>query len=302
MTDERPGEDGYELKQCGRCAAWIPRTATMCAYCNSSSPDARIDPRPSRSPVGLPPWVTATRAIVFLNVAFFSFSTWAQLRGVPRTDVWRWLVTAGGGPPFGLDAAGAYMHERVVAGEWWRVVACTFLHGGLIHLLVNMYSLVQLGRLAEELFGAAKFVVIYVVCGAASALAISVWNVHILGTDPPALVGASGAVFGVGGLLAAFLIRRGSTHGRAMGLSILRSLGLMLLLGFAMPIVSNTGHVGGLLPGLAFGLVVRERFSTQLSPESRRNWWLAASVLAVVALVSLGSGIAFTLKALGGVR
>jgi membrane associated rhomboid family serine protease len=309
VSESRETADEYDLKQCGRCAAWIPRTATMCAYCQSSSPDARIDPRPSRSPVGLPPFVTVTRVLIAVNCLYFLFSFWVQARGEQGAPVARFLIEGQGAHPgriaFGLLCPGAYDHERVVAGEWWRVLAATFLHAGLIHLGMNMFALNQLGHIAEELFGSAKVLAVYLVCGACSALAISVWFVHVRHVPPgvaPAMVGASGAIFGIGGLLAAFLLKRGNARGRQIGWSIAQNLGLMLMLGFLIPAISNTGHVGGMLPGIAFGLVVRDRFSTRISPVARRNWWLLATLAGVVAVVSLARGVVFTSQVLGGPR
>jgi membrane associated rhomboid family serine protease len=294
-----PRADDYDLKQCGRCAAWIPRTATMCAYCGTSTPDARIDPRPRKTPLGLPRYVTVTRALIAANLAWFVLSCWVQ-RADTTTHFGKFLVegaTGTGRPPVGLWALGWYDHARVFeGGEWWRVVTATFLHAGVIHLALNMFALHQLGQIAEELFGGAKLLAIYLVCGACSALAVTVWYVGILKQDPTRLVGASGAIFGVGGLLAAFLLRRGSERGRAIGKQIGQNLLVMLALGFFLHFVSNTGHVGGLIPGLLFGMVVRERFSTLLSPESRRNWWIAAALASLAAVVALGSAAAFAVR------
>lgn len=302
MSEPETGD--YDIKQCGRCAAWIPRVATMCSYCGSNAPDSRIDPRPSKTPLGLPPAVTVTRVLIAVNCLYFLFSLWAQYRATPGLKLAPLLIE-GRGFDFGLDAAGAYIHQRVAAGEWWRVLAATFLHAGLLHLGMNMFALNQLGHICEDLFGGAKTLAIYMLCGAASALAMSVWFVHIQGQDPadaPALVGASGAIFGLGGLLAAFLLKRGTESGRRVGWSIAQNLGLMLALGFLIPRISNTGHVGGLIPGIVIGLVVRERFSTLVSPQARRNWWLLATIGAVAAAVALARGFAFTTTVLGGAR
>lgn len=305
MSDAPSQDEGYDLKQCGRCAAWIPRSATMCAYCNTSSPDSRIDPRPSRTPVGLPNYVTATRVLIAVNCIYFLISLWAQMAKHPGTPLAAFLIEGRAPRSYGLAAAGWYDHQRVVGGEWWRILTATFLHSGLIHLAVNMWSLAQLGHFAEELLGSAKFVAVYVVCGVCSTLAVSVYSVHLRGIDPvlvQPLVGASGAIFGVGGLLAAFLMRRGTEQGRRMGWSITQNLFLMLALGWFFALISNTAHVGGLVPGVLFGLAVRDRFSIRISPEARRNWWLLAALASLAALVALAFGIAFVLRHLGGSR
>jgi rhomboid protease GluP len=304
VTNQHEQADEYDLKQCGRCAAWIPRTATMCSYCGTSSPDARIESRPSRSPIGLPNSITVTRALIAANCLWFLVSLWVQVRAAPGMRLAPMLLE-GRDFDFGLACTGAYMHDRVVAGEWWRILGATFLHGGLIHLGMNMFALNQLGHYCEELFGSARTLAVYLVCGAVSTLSISIWHVHMQGLPPsrvPMMVGASGAIFGLGGLLAAFLLRRGTARGRQIGWSIAQNLGLMLAVGFFIPIISNTGHVGGLLPGVAFGLVVRDRFSTLLSHAVRRNWWLFATLGSVAAIASLGFAISFTHEQLGALR
>lgn len=303
MSDREPVGADYDIKQCGRCAANIPRSATMCAYCGTTSPNTRIDPRPTRSPLGLPRNVTVTRLLIAANCLYFLFSVWVQFRAVPGTNVAKLMIT-GSGFSAGLAYSGMYMHDRIFVGhEWWRVIACTFLHGGLIHIGFNMYALNQLGHIAEEIFGGAKLLAIYLVCGVCSSLAVSVYNVGILRLDPsqvPPLVGASGAIFGVGGVLAVFLLKRGSAQGKKIGWALTQNLAAMLLIGFMIRMISNTAHVGGMIPGALFGLVVREQFSTFVSPTARRNWWLAATIATIVAIVALALAVHFTVTNLGG--
>lgn len=297
MTD--PQDD---LKRCQRCAAWIPGPATMCAYCGTSSPDTPIEVRPARSPLGLPRSVTVTKILIAVNVVCFLWSLYVQFTWTPRANLLQILLT-GRGFDEGLDKSGAYAHDNVFGGgEWWRVVTATFLHGGIVHLGFNMYALKGLGAIAEEIFGATKFLVVYLVGAVGSTLAVSFWFAGVRGEEPYSMVGASGAVFAVGGLVAAFLLRRGSASGRQIGMSLARNLLFMLVLGFVFPFVSNTGHVGGLVPGVAFGLVVHDVFSTRISAEARRNWFLVALVLAVVAAVALGHGLTFSLQHLGTSR
>lgn len=301
MTDsERQQADEYDLKQCGRCAAWIPRVATRCSACESSTPDARIDSRPKRSPLGLPRSVTVTRALIAANLVWFLFSLRAHFAvggDVPLGP----LLTEGRGFGAGLWVSGMYVHGAVVAdGAWWRVLACTFLHGGVLHLGMNLIALRNLGELAEELFGGAKLLAIYVVSGACSALAVSVWHAGVLGLPPdrvPALVGASGAIFGIAGLLSVYLLRHATGRGRRIGRQLALNVGGMLLIGLMIPFVSNTAHVGGLIPGALAGFVVRESFSTRLTPASRRNWWVAAAVAAAAVVVALGHASVFAFRA-----
>jgi len=281
------GGDGYDVKRCGKCAAWIPTSATMCAYCGTSSPDAP-PARPRGSILSLRHGFSATKILIAANVAYFLFSLALQYRVTPQGNPAQWATT-GTGLNEGLFAAGAYVHESVVREhEWWRVLAAAFLHVGGIHLAVNMWSLLQIGTLAEDLFGTAKFVTVYVVCGITASLAGSFWYAGLHHQPVPPMAGASGALFGIAGLLIAFLFRAGTDQGRRIAWSIGQSVLLMLAIGYfgIMPL-SQTGHVGGLLPGLAFGMLVRADFGGRVDPAAQRTWGRAALVLALVCAASL---------------
>jgi membrane associated rhomboid family serine protease len=143
-------------------------------------------------------------------------------------------------------------------GQWWRLLASAFLHGGLLHIGVNMLALFRVGPLAERLMGPWRFLALYL----ASALAASALSaaMHPAG---PASVGASGAIFGVVGVLMAPRWRRapGFPQGLALRLhqwlfsAVILTFGLGLALGATDGpfIIDNAAHTGGLLCGFAIG-------------------------------------------------
>jgi rhomboid protease GluP len=116
------------------------------------------------------------------------------------------------------------------------------------------------------------------------------------------LVGASGAIFGVAGLLVVYLLRAGTERGRQVARSLALNLGLMLFIGWQIPIVSNTGHVGGLLAGLAFGLTIGDRFMGRVNPASQMRWSRAAALCVAVAAVSLLWGAWFAVTYKGAIQ
>lgn len=132
----------------------------------------------------------------------------------------------------------------VGGGEWYRLVTAGFVHFGILHLAVNMYSLWILGRAAEQYAGRLKFGVIYGV----SLLAGSLGSLVL---EPQALsAGASGAIFGLMGAI--FLMYR------AEGIAISRSplmgvLILNLIITFAGSNISVGAHLGGLAGGALAG-------------------------------------------------
>ena len=88
----------------------------------------------------------------------------------------------------------------------WRLVTPALLHGGLLHLLVNSYSLNALGPNVEALLGRGRFAALYAASAVSGNVASFVMNPH------PA-VGASGAVFGLLGCMGVYLARHRHLHG-----------------------------------------------------------------------------------------
>jgi rhomboid protease GluP len=198
--------------------------------------------------VSIRPSFPVTRVLVALMV--LAFGATVALGG---TTMW------GGGRLFEL---GALYAPAVWAGDWWRLLTWIFLHGGLLHLFVNSLSLVSLGRVIEPTLGAARFLVVFFLSGLVSGLATLAFV-----TDVPS-VGASGAVFGLAGLLLAEELTRRRVYRRlevAGGrrwrpqASIVPALVLNLALGVMVPVVNNYAHVGGLLAGFLLGTAWIER-------------------------------------------
>ena len=150
---------------------------------------------------------------------------------------------------------GANNGAATTNGEWWRLVTSMFLHYGLMHLLFNMWALFQVGHLVERLLGVRMFAVAYFVCGVVGSLASIGWN-----GDRVWSAGASGAVFGVYGMLGGFALR----ERRAIPRTVLRPLlmstawfaGFNLLYGVAHPGIDNAAHGGGFFSGLLLGAVM----------------------------------------------
>jgi rhomboid protease GluP len=104
-----------------------------------------------------------------------------------------------------LELLGALIPEKVLAGEWWRLIGANFLHFSLIHLATNMLSLFFIGRLIELSLGFQSYLLIYFASGIGSMLAFSLLSFR-LGLENVLLVGASAAIMGLmGAVLAIFL-------------------------------------------------------------------------------------------------
>ena len=144
---------------------------------------------------------------------------------------------------WGSNVSGLTLH-----GQPWRLLTSVFVHAGLSHLLLNLFSLWLLGLLVEDRVGPLRLLLVYLACGIGGSLASLWW--HESGINS---VGASGAIFGLYGLLLVLLLGQklvlDKSDRRAM-------LGLVLYLVFSNLLsglsgnIDNAAHLGGLATGL----------------------------------------------------
>ena len=129
-------------------------------------------------------------------------------------------------------------------GEIYRLLICAFLHVGLIHLVVNMYSLKVIGPSVEGLIGKGKFVFIYLI----SAISASLMSLVFVDSNIVS-VGASGAIFGLMGALLYFGYHYRLYLNDAIKTQIIPVILFNLIIGFMMPGIDNGAHIGGLIGG-----------------------------------------------------
>ena len=129
-------------------------------------------------------------------------------------------------------------------GEIWRLLTCAFLHVGLIHLVVNMYSLRVIGPSVEGLIGKGKFVFIYLI----SAISASLMSLVFVDSNIVS-VGASGAIFGLMGALLYFGYHYRLYLNDAIKTQIIPVILFNIIIGFMMPGIDNGAHIGGLIGG-----------------------------------------------------
>ena len=141
----------------------------------------------------------------------------------------------------------------VAAGEYWRLWSVTLLHGDIIHLAFNMYARWLAGPIVERWYGQARFLAFYLACAAGGSAAS-----FVFGGDVPA-VGASGAIFGLFGILLA----AGRLHHPVdrQSRALVGQLGMLILINLAFGFASggsidNAAHLGGLVTGLWLGALL----------------------------------------------
>jgi len=140
---------------------------------------------------------------------------------------------------------GAILKPLIDLGEYHRLISAMFLHGGLLHLVMNMYALWLLGNIIEKAYGKFKFGVIYICSG----LVGSLFSYFFLKASSLS-VGASGAIFGLMGACIVFALKRKDTIRKSFLQSIFQVLVINLVIGFSTSNIDNAGHIGGLLGGL----------------------------------------------------
>jgi rhomboid protease GluP len=150
-----------------------------------------------------------------------------------------------------LYAWGANYRPAVISGQWWRLLTNIFLHGGLMHLIFNMYGLLFVSIFLEPILGRAKFIIAYFLCGLSASIASIWWHPATLS------VGASGAIFGLYGVLTALLTTNKADANSKKGLLINNAIfiGINLIIGFTGGI-DNAAHIGGLLTGFMIGYIM----------------------------------------------
>jgi len=231
-------------------------------------------------PPARPPLPVATIVLVAANVAV-------------------WLLQVLGGLPWLQPSSeqlvrwGADMPALTLTGDGWRLATSMFLHGGLLHLALNMSALAFTGPRAQHEFGTARMLLIYLAGGLLASCASTWWaGVHPFAFGPArplsVSVGASGAIMALfGGLLAAALLGL-PYHGnpapeRMLDRDLLKVVAVNVGAGFLIRGVDQAAHVGGLLAGFAIGCI--------LSVAWRRTGALVgAARLAAIALL-LGASL-----------
>ena len=250
-------------RMCPHCRAFITTDDRVCPYCHEAVAPPQVDRRSSGPILGgmIPHAGYLTILILLINTGLYL-----------ATGVYS--MKSGRGSILDPDVQtlfqfGAKYGPAIAAGQWWRLVTAGFLHGGLLHILMNSWVLFDLGAQVEELYGGARMLVIYFVANVVGFYLSALWRP---GTPS---VGASAALFGmVGAMLALGFRYRGgmgdmvrSVYGRYL---------VYLLLFSLLPGVDMAAHLGGLAGGFGLAYVAGRPEYSRASVE--QVWRIAAGV------------------------
>jgi membrane associated rhomboid family serine protease len=147
---------------------------------------------------------------------------------------------------------GANSTYFVGRGEWWRLLTCVFIHGGLMHIVMNMVSLYIAGTILEKKIGPQKFFAGYIITGIIASTVSIWWHDYIVS------VGASGAILGLDGIILALLITKvfSQTWQKSLLILLAFTAGYTIVLGAFTGGVDNAAHVGGFIAGIIFGFII----------------------------------------------
>lgn len=155
-------------------------------------------------------------------------------------------------------------YEGIQNGQIYRLITSMFLHSDIIHIACNMYALYILGPVVERYYGKTKFLIIYMLSGILG----SIFSAAFMSADTIS-IGASGAIFGLLGSIAYFTYYYRATLQGLLRSQILPVILLNLALGFIIPGIDVSGHIGGLIGGIlvsmAIGIGDKGRTSDQIN-------------------------------------
>jgi len=268
-------KDRKKLVMCQVCRGLIDSSVKTCPLCGRESvPPIRISAANVTESGNF-----FSLVILTINIVLFVLMSIVEVRN------------GGGGESFVkqasngvLDDFGALVPALVRQGQWWRLVTFNFLHIGLMHLMFNSSALFSIGPQVEGIFGSQKFVFAYLGTGTFSAFA----SFLLL---PQNSAGASGAIFGLIGLMAVYGYRQGGSFGRALMRQMLIWAGIGFMIGFFIG-ANNVAHAGGFVAGAALGFVLEPDAPTTATSALRWNA-TAIACIGVVAISFVFAGRAY---------
>ena len=176
---------------------------------------------------------------------------------------------------------GANSRELVLNGQYWRLITHQFVHISVFHLFFNMYALAYIGLMIEHKLGAKKYVITYIISGICGGLLSLVYH------DFGYMAGASGAIMGLFGAFMALLLSKAFEKNatKALLISTLSVVVMMLVSGALQKRVDNAAHIGGLISGFIIGYLIYNDKLWKWNISSATRYATVAGLVLVFAIV-----------------
>ena len=263
-------------KLCPACGNLVGASATKCHQCGASMNYSFA--AASRS---LSRWMPQTSPVTYAMLTIC-----CVLYALALIITLRFQGFEGGGGLMNLGGIATQVNFRLGAslplqyemGQPWRLLTAIFLHGGLLHIGFNMWVLMDIGPMVEEMYGSARYFFLFVITGA-GGYALSSALGHFS-------VGASGALLGLIGALLAATTGRKTMQAQALRSALIRWLIYIGVLGFIFRGTDNAAHFGGLVTGYLLGRLMADRLPADVSERKRAD--LMGWVAGIAVLVSFG--------------
>jgi len=174
-----------------------------------------------------------------------------------------------------FDMGALYSPAIVLGNEWWRLFTAMFLHGGMMHIVMNMFSLYIVGRGVEIYFDKLSYLAIYLSSGLIGGVVSIYIHQDSIG------IGASGAIFGIFGALAGFFLAhrdRINSQSKAFIKNFGTIIALNVVIGLAIPSVDMSAHIGGLIVGVVGGYILSKK---------PKSVWIYSIVISIILIFML---------------
>lgn len=253
---------------CPNCRAFVSSADSVCPYCEVELKPRRASSPRRSSPVlgGVVPHAHFTTVLLLtINLGLYLVTVVYSMRSGNEQAF------------FGLDGRtlfefGAKYGEAILAGQWWRLVTAGFLHGGLLHILMNSWVLFDLGAQVEDVYGTARFIVFYFFATIFGFYVSAAWN-------PGLSVGSSAGLFGLIGAMIAFGLKDRTGMGAAVRGLYVRWAIYGLIIGF-LPGIDNAAHIGGGIAG--FAIAYMAGVPSMFESIGERLWRYAAVACVII--------------------
>lgn len=271
-------QENARPRLCPACGTLVGSTATRCHQCGASLTFSLAAASRSLSKL-MPATSPATYAILTLSCVMYGLSLlWTiRLSGLqpPAGGGLGALLSLGSVNAGVLQRLGASLPLPINLLQPWRFVAAVFLHGSIMHIVFNMWVLMDIGPQIEELYGSARYLFIYVATGVGGYVLSSFFG-HFS-------VGGSGALLGLIGVLLAITTGRRGAGMQMLRSQIIRWLIYIAVFGLLFPGIDNWAHAGGLAAGFLLGRIMKDHAPASLEEHKRALvlGWASAFVVFV---------------------